>query len=192
MQSRHNVNRLKTKGAHCGAFLFAFGASAARRTIEPKVAGNRDRRAFLEEVARRAQAEEVITMLMNAVTTSTSTIPSSITGQSIAKARKWNARTRAFWAAGWVLGLTSIKPTTKLAAEVFRVSVPYVNDAIAELGTDADYERWLNGQGSERLNGQDSESLAEHLLRSTPEEMIEAGRKVGPAVIWDRMIAPIV
>jgi hypothetical protein len=80
----------------------------------------------------------------------------------------------------------------QMAVEVFRVSVPYVNDAIAELGTDADYERWLNGQGSERLNGQDSESLAEHLLRSTPEEMIEAGRKVGPAVIWDRMIAPIV
>jgi hypothetical protein len=36
------------------------------------------------------------------------------------------------------------------------------------------------------------ESLAAHFLRATPEERLEAARAIGPAVIWDEMIVPIV
>ena len=118
--------------------------------------------------------------------TSATILSTTISGQSIAKS-KWNAQTRAVRAAKWRLGQASIKPTTKLAAAVFGVSVQLVNSAIAEIGTDAEYGRWLN-----ELDPPDSESLEAHLRRATPEEWLEAARAIGPAAIWDLMIAPIV
>jgi hypothetical protein len=98
-------------------------------------------------------------------------------------------------AAQWRCGQVQIEPTTRLAADVFGVSIQLVNAAIP----DAEYNRWLKERDAEhqrglRLNGQGSpdESLAEHILRSTPEEVLEAARVVGPARVWDWMIAPIV
>jgi hypothetical protein len=35
-------------------------------------------------------------------------------------------------------------------------------------------------------------SLAEHLARSTPEELIDAARAIGIDNIWDRMIEPLI
>jgi hypothetical protein len=125
-------------------------------------------------------------MSMNGVIDSTSktfaTI-STISGQTIAKS-KWNVQARALLAAKWRLDQVSIKPpTTKMAADVFRVSVQPVNAAIAEIGTDAneqDLRRHL-------LEGPpESGPLTEHLLRATEEEWLEAARAIGPAVIWDR------
>jgi hypothetical protein len=111
---------------------------------------------------------------------SPSAIPLKVTGQAIAKSH-WSPRRRAFLAAKWHSGQVTIEPTVKLAAEVFGVSVLLVNAAIA----DAEYKRWLSEQDSP------SESLTEHLKRSTPDEWLEAARAIGPAAIWDRMIAPI-
>jgi hypothetical protein len=42
-----------------------------------------------------------------------------------------------------------------------------------------------------RRNGNDHESLAEHIARSSPAERLEAGRVVGPALVWDEMICPV-
>jgi hypothetical protein len=44
----------------------------------------------------------------------------------------------------------------------------------------------------DRLKSGRKETLAEHISRSSPEERTAAGREVGPAVIWDTMIVPIV
>jgi hypothetical protein len=64
------------------------------------------------------------------------TLPTSIdviAGQSIAKKKSWSKRERAFHAAQWRLGHAQVAPTTKLAAEVFGVSVPLVNDVLGIL-----------------------------------------------------------
>jgi hypothetical protein len=124
-------------------------------------------------------------MLMNASRLHQDSTPLKITisGQTIAKS-KWNAQTRARLAAQRRLGWASVEPTTKLAGGVFNVSIPLVNAAIAEIGpasADAEYESCFR-----------AESLAAHFLRSTPAELLEAARAVGPAVVWDKMIAPIV
>jgi len=44
--------------------------------------------------------------------------------------------------------------------------------------------------GNGRSNGH-TETLADHIGRCSPAEWLEAGRKVGPAVIWDTMISPV-
>jgi hypothetical protein len=56
-----------------------------------------------------------------------------ITGQSIAKRKKWSKREQAHSAALWRLSHINVVPTTKLAAEVFGVSVPLVNDVLGIL-----------------------------------------------------------
>jgi len=57
----------------------------------------------------------------------------TISGQTIAKTKSWDPRERAHRAARWKLGLAQVEPTVKLAATVFGVSVPLVNEAIKEL-----------------------------------------------------------
>jgi hypothetical protein len=57
---------------------------------------------------------------------------STVSGQTIAKS-DWGPRQRADLAARWKLGMTQVDPTTKLAATVFGVSVPLVNEAIEDL-----------------------------------------------------------
>jgi hypothetical protein len=106
----------------------------------------------------------------------TYTRPERVTGQSIAKAH-WSPRKRARLAAKWRSGLIDVKATTKLAAEVFGVSLPLVLEEIAK----------VNGA---KLAA--PESLAEQFSRATPAEWLECARVVGPAVVWDRMIAPLV
>jgi hypothetical protein len=99
-----------------------------------------------------------------------------VTGQAIAKSH-WSPRKRARYAAKWRSGLIDVKPTTKLAAEVFGVSIPLVLEEIAKVN------------GAKLAT---SESLAEQFSRATPAEWLECARAVGPAVVWDQMIAPLV
>ena len=37
-----------------------------------------------------------------------------------------------------------------------------------------------------------SETLAEHFARSAPSEWLEAAREIGPGIIWDHMVAPLI
>ena len=59
----------------------------------------------------------------------------TISGQSIAKTPWWrgDARKRARLAAEWRTGTLTVKPTVKLASEVFRVSEQLVRQATAKL-----------------------------------------------------------
>jgi hypothetical protein len=71
-----------------------------------------------------------------------------IDGQAIAKTH-WSPRQRARRAAEWKLDLIQVRPTTKLSAEVFSVSVPLVVDAIKDLESTVTIgelaHRWFDG-----------------------------------------------
>jgi hypothetical protein len=95
-----------------------------------------------------------------------------VTGQFLAKNRL-NARGRARLAAGIIDEQVRIRNlTVRQAARLCRVSEPYVAAA--------------------RKPPAAAESLAEHFARATPNEWLEAARTIGPAKIWDSMIAPLV
>jgi len=61
----------------------------------------------------------------------TSSVP-IVGGHSIAKAQ-WGPHKRARLAAQWKTGTINVKPTVKLASEVFRVSEQLIRQAIAEV-----------------------------------------------------------
>jgi len=95
-----------------------------------------------------------------------------VTGQYLAKNRL-NARGRARLAAGVTDGQVKIRSlTVRQAARLCRVSEPYVTAA--------------------RKPPAAPETLAEHFVRATPAEWLEAARTIGPAVVWESMIAPLV
>jgi hypothetical protein len=95
-----------------------------------------------------------------------------VTGQYLAK-NGLTARDRARLAADIIDGQVKIRNLTiRQTAWLCRVSVPCVSDASRPPAA--------------------PESLAEHFARATPAEWLEAARAVGPAAVWDRMIAPLV
>jgi hypothetical protein len=96
-----------------------------------------------------------------------------VTGQYLPKNRL-NARDRARLAVGIIDERVKIRNlTVGQVARLCRVSVPYVIDA-------------------RRPPAKPESLLAEHFARATPAEWLEATRAVGPAAVWDRMIAPLV
>jgi hypothetical protein len=65
----------------------------------------------------------------------------------------------------------------------FGVSPPTILKAVRELG---------NGAGGNGKPKGRAARLAEHLLRSTPGERRKAARVLGPNVIWDEMVEPLI
>src|SRR5262245_55339704 len=104
----------------------------------------------------------------------------AITGQYLAKAhltyRQYVKRAAALSTGAAVLSPMTIGQAASL------VGVPV-----------ADVSR-ARRNGKHHVNGRNGhgETLAEHIARSTLEERIAAGREVGPAVLWDTMISPVV
>jgi len=49
-----------------------------------------------------------------------------------------------------------------------------------------------NGNGKRRPKPVTGESLVDHLMRSTPVERLEAARALGPEVVWDEMVLPLI
>jgi hypothetical protein len=95
-----------------------------------------------------------------------------VTGQYLAKNRL-NGHDRARLAAGIIDGQVTIRSlTVRQTAGLCRVSEPRV--------------------AAVRRAPAAPESLAEHFVRSTPAEWLEAARAVGVAAVWDRMILPLV
>jgi hypothetical protein len=95
-----------------------------------------------------------------------------VTGQYLAKNRL-NARARAHLAADIIDGRAKVRNlTVRQTAQLCRICVPYISAA--------------------RRPPAAPESLAEHFARSTPDEWLACARTIGPAIIWDRMIAPLV
>ena len=121
---------------------------------------------------------------------STSAIPEI--GRNVAHGKR-NAIERAFPAADLVCGrVTFVRWTVRQAAAIAGVCRPYATAAIA-VGDDRNSRiDILTGQRPLRIPSKDSESLADHFCRSTAAERIAAARKIGPAVIWDAMVAPLI
>ena len=87
-----------------------------------------------------------------------------------------------------------ISPTVKQCAHLVGVCVPYVAAAVAIADNQAARTAVLAGDCTllDAAKAVAPESLAEHFARSTPDEQRECARAIGPAIIWDRMIAPLV
>lgn len=107
-----------------------------------------------------------------------------LTGQYLARAHLSRPQ-RAELAAALAEGSAEVFPlTAKQAAMLAAVPIVAVTKA-----------RRANGSGSG--NGHDkpkcnSETLAEHIARSSLAERIEAVRVVGVDVVWDTMVSPVV
>jgi hypothetical protein len=102
-----------------------------------------------------------------------------VTGQYVAKAHmgRWQ---RARLAADLTHGTAAVFPlTVKQAAAVARVPVFDVTAARR------------NGKRSNGNGHHDAESLAAHLGRATPDELVAAARMLGINRVWDEMISPI-
>jgi len=103
-----------------------------------------------------------------------------IRGQYLARARL-SRKQRAQIAADLVDGTAVISPfTAKQAATLANVPPVEVTKV-----------RRANGNGK-RSSPKSTESLAEHIRRSSLAERIEAARAVGVDAIWDSMISPVI
>jgi len=102
-----------------------------------------------------------------------------ISGQYLARAHL-SRRQRAELAAALVDGSVEIfPPTTKQAAMLAAVPVVEVTKVRR------------NGK-PKRSSSKDTETLAEHIARSSLAERIEAARALGVHIVWDTMVAPVI
>jgi hypothetical protein len=124
-----------------------------------------------------------------------SSIP-TVTGYALALG-KASATERAFIAANLVLGrLTLIEPRVTQAARLARVCEPYVDAALEILrsGNRGLQIGALDGTFSlfeaAVLAKNPVPALADMFLVATPAERANLAKTVGPAAIWDELIAP--
>lgn len=117
-----------------------------------------------------------------------------ITGRSLAHAKR-SVPERAFLAADLHRNRVDLVcPTIKQAAYLAGVCVPYATAAVAIADNRAARAAVLAGDCTlmDAAKAVAPESLAEHFARATPTEWLECARMVGPAIVWDHMIAPLV
>lgn len=117
-----------------------------------------------------------------------------ITGRNLAHGKR-SALERAFVAADLHLGRAEmVYPTIRQCAHLAHVCVPYVAAAVAIANDQAARAAVLAGDCTitEAAKAVAPESLAEHFARATPSEWLKCARMVGPAAVWDHMVAPLV
>jgi hypothetical protein len=124
------------------------------------------------------------------------TVLSLVSGRSLAHGKRSVAE-RAFLGADLHSGRVDLVcPTIKQSACLVHVCVPYVAAAIVvgddQAARDAVIAGELTLPEAAKASNVGSISLAEHFARATPDEWLEAARVIGPGVIWDTMIAPLV
>ena len=87
-----------------------------------------------------------------------------------------------------------VSPTIKQCAYLAGVCVTYVAAAVAIADDQSARAAVLAGDCTilEAAKAVAPETLAEHFARSSPKKWREAARMVGPAAVWDHMIAPLV
>ena len=118
----------------------------------------------------------------------------TVSGRNLAHVKR-TAAERALLAAELHLNRTKlVSPTIRQCAALGRVSVPYVAAAISIADDNAARTAVLRGDCTvlDATKADTPESLAEHFARTTPAEWLEAARTVGPAIVWERMVAPLV
>jgi hypothetical protein len=120
--------------------------------------------------------------------------PLTVTGRNLAHGRRSTAE-RALIAADLHRNRVDlISPTVKQAAALAGVCVPYAAAAVLVADDQALRDAVLAGEVSlfDAVRSNASESLVAHFRRSSVEEWRECAREIGPALIWDHMLAPIV
>ena len=121
----------------------------------------------------------MLTYLETANSTSTTKPVRPVSGQYLARAHL-SRKQRAELAAALVDGSVEIfPPTAKQAAMLVAVAVVEV------------IRVRRNGK-PKRSAPRTTETLAEHIARSSPAERIEAARTVGVDLVWDTMVAPVI
>jgi hypothetical protein len=101
--------------------------------------------------------------------------PTVISAWTISATKSWSPRKRARLAAGWVRGLVTVKPTAKLATEVFGANGMYVWQELRALDDMVPLP-----------------PLVAAYLNASLEERQEAARVLGVSRIWDEQISPLV
>jgi hypothetical protein len=117
-----------------------------------------------------------------------------IRGRSLAHGKR-SATERAFVAADLHRNrIDLISPTVKQAAALANVCVPYVTAAVFVADDQALREAVLAGEVSlfDAVRSNAAESLVAHFRRSSVEEWRECAREIGPALVWDTMVEPLV
>jgi hypothetical protein len=117
-----------------------------------------------------------------------------VSGRNLAHANR-SVAARAFIGADLHLNRVALtSPTIRQCARLAGVCVPYVHAAVVTIDDPAARAAVLAGELTllEAAKAQSTETLAAHFARSTPDEWLEAARVMGPGVVWDRMIAPLV
>ncbi len=114
-----------------------------------------------------------------------------LSGSSLARKRR-TYQERAFLGADLHLARVDLtRPTLRQVSRLVGVPRSAIAEAIAIIDDPDLRAAVLSGRLPLHSAKRNSESLAEHLARSTPDEMIGAARAVGIDVIWDGMISPL-
>jgi hypothetical protein len=121
---------------------------------------------------------------MQGNSTSTNASATVINGRGVNR-RKLSRRQRIQLAADVVIGARSFVPSYEQAAVLFGVPRHRLSRYLKARRAAAAHSEAAVGNG----NG---ETLAEHIARSSAAERLEAARIIGPAVLWDEMIEPVV
>ena len=119
-----------------------------------------------------------------------------IAGRNLAHSKR-SIPERAFTGADLHLNnIELVSPTIKQCACLVGVCVPYVAAAVTIMTADNGAARAAVLAGDETIldvaKAVAPLSLAESFARAAPSEWLACARMVGPAAVWDHMIAPLV
>jgi hypothetical protein len=114
-----------------------------------------------------------------------------ISGRNLAHGHRSKAE-RVLTAADLIDGrLVLIKPTATQAAKLLDISLPYVF-AATKVAWSPERRRAVLAGEVPLYRVADGESLADRFRRASRGERLLAAHELGPELIWDQMIAPIV
>lgn len=126
--------------------------------------------------------------------------PLSVTGRNVAHGHRSKAERLLLGADLHLDRVRMITPTIKQCAALVDVCVPYIMAGIVIADDQAARKAVLAHKISileaVKAHKRPAETLIEHLKRATPKErleaLLEAAREMGPAAVWDHILAPLI
>lgn len=131
-------------------------------------------------------------MLYRIASDDTTTAIPKISGRNIAHVHRTVAERALLGADLHLDHVELISPTIKQCAILVGVCTQYVAAAVIIADDPAVRAAVLAGERSILGAAKPSETLADHFVRTSPADWLEVARTIGPAVIWDTMISPLV
>jgi hypothetical protein len=107
--------------------------------------------------------------------------PKSILNGRGLKGRHLSTHQRAELAVGWIMGTMRVRPSFEQAATIFDVPKPLLREFL----------RARNGGNGHDRRKTRVDRIKCDLQNATPAELAAVGTVLGPALIWDRMISPV-